>query len=76
MAKPKAMKNMLTIGYQPIDKERGYFDYIIREQLFQFTESKNCTDEIYNELWKAVGTITGILNGLNQQGGDDEDDEE
>lgn len=70
MAKRKPMKNMLTIGYQPIDKEKGYFDYIIREQLFEFTEAHNCTDEIYNELWKAVGTITGILNGLKQQGGD------
>lgn len=67
--KRKPMRNMITIGYQPIDKDKGYFDYIIREQLMEFTENHNCTDELYSELWKAVGTITGILNGLNQQGG-------
>lgn len=66
--KRKPMKNMVTIGYQEIDKERGYFDYIIREQMMEFTEAHGCTDEIYSELWKAIGTITGILNGLKQGG--------
>lgn len=66
--KRKPMKNMITIGYQEIDKEKGYFDYILRTQLMEFTEKHGCTDEIYSELWKAIGTITGILNGLKQGG--------
>ncbi len=70
--KRKPMKNMVTIGYQEIDKEKdkGFFDYIIREQLMEFTEKHNCSDEVYSELWKAIGTITGILNGL-KLGGED-----
>lgn len=72
--KRKPMKNMITIGYQEIDKDRGYFDYILRKQLMEFTESHNCSDELYSELWKAIGTITGILNGLKQQGGVDNEE--